>query len=990
MTASGQFTVKEKLSFVSYNCHGFNNGLSYLPVLLDSFDVVLLQEHWLSDSELVKLSFDDFVTNAVSGFDNSVLVHGRPYGGCAILYRRNLVSAIKQVKTPSRRFCAIKIDCHNTTILLINAYLPTDYRSASATELLRETLGDLCGFISTHSHDILIIAGDWNTDMRRSCCFTDNVSAFLSELNLSLVDLHFADNIGFTYLSHDGSKSWIDHVAVSTSFSSAITPVYTITDGRNLSDHNPLGFSVNLCTTAVPCPPVIPKRASVVWSKASPDDISRYRDFVSSSLAVLGDRLSDDVVFCCNPSCTVHQHILDEICLQLVNCLERAAHFSIPSTDISQRRRVAGWSQFVKPELKHSQWWHRLWVEAGSPTAGVLFQLKKLAHRRYKYAVRRVRRRQEHLKRTRLAEALLNDPNRKFWSEVRRFSGNNKLATAPVIDGVSGPENIANLWSNNFKRIYNTAEGSDSTDLLSSLDSDLSSVELDQISVSAETICDAIGKLKRGKIDGCTLVSDHVIEAPHSICPFLARLFTSVLRHGFMPVSLRDAIIQPIPKGSKDPSISANYRGIALASSLSKVLEWSVLLTWEQYFVTSDLQFGFKPGFSTTLCTGVMKAVVNRYLNRGSRVFACLIDASKAFDLVDHRILFNKLLQRNMPKPLVRLLLHWYKSQQLCVRWMGRTSECFQVSNGVRQGGVLSPLLFTIYIDTLLESLQASGRGCHWDSLYAGAFCYADDLTILAPSPDALRKMIVDCEAFAESHGLRFNASKTQLICFRRTSRPVLSRFCFGGQLLTLSDTVLHLGNTLRFDLSDQADIRLKTMTFIRKANSVLFPFRCTGPLTKMRLFKAYCLSLYGCPLWRLDSSELHSLSVSFNNVIRRIWNLPRLSRASFVHCVGSVVSVFNIVYSRFMRMCVDAMSHPSSLIRTIFKVSTQSCNANFIGYNYLYGSSHIKSYSSSEVAIGNLVREVRSDQCLIPGFCNDDLEFMVRSAVAVPINLCS
>ena len=119
-----------------------------------------------------------------------------------------------------------------------------------------------------------------------------------------------------------------------------------------------------------------------------------------------------------------------------------------------------------------------------------------------------------------------------------------------------------------------------------------------------------------------------------------------------MPAAFRDATIQPIPKGFKDPSVSSNYRGIALASSLSKVLEWSILLSWSQFFSTSELQFGFKSGFSTTLCTGV---IINRYLNRGSKVYARLIDTSKAFDLVDHTgsILFDKLLERNMPKPLV-------------------------------------------------------------------------------------------------------------------------------------------------------------------------------------------------------------------------------------------------------------------------------------------------------------------------------------------------
>ena len=65
------------------------------------------------------------------------------------------------------------------------------------------------------------------------------------------------------------------------------------------------------------------------------------------------------------------------------------------------------------------------------------------------------------------------------------------------------------------------------------------------------------------------VVSDYITEAPSPICQFLARLFTSMLRHGFMPLSFRDAIIQQIRKEFKDPSLSANYRGIALASSLS-------------------------------------------------------------------------------------------------------------------------------------------------------------------------------------------------------------------------------------------------------------------------------------------------------------------------------------------------------------------------------------------------------------------------------------
>ena len=90
-----------------------------------------------------------------------------------------------------------------------------------------------------------------------------------------------------------------------------------------------------------------------------------------------------------------------------------------------------------------------------------------------------------------------------------------------------------------------------------------------------------------------------------------------------------------------------------------------------------------------------------------------------------------------MPKPIVRLLLHWYMTQKMRVQWSGRASDDFEISNGVRQGGVPSPVLFTIYLDSLLESLRASGRGCYWEDHFSGALCYADDPTVLAPSPDA-------------------------------------------------------------------------------------------------------------------------------------------------------------------------------------------------------------------------------------------------------------
>ena len=112
-------------------------------------------------------------------------------------------------------------------------------------------------------------------------------------------------------------------------------------------------------------------------------------------------------------------------------------------------------------------------------------------------------------------------------------------------------------------------------------------------------------------------------------------------------------------------------------------------------------------------------------------VYICFLDVSKAYDRVNHWTLFKKLLKRSFSVTtcIIRILLVWHSNQKLCVKWGTQTSSFFTISNGVRQGGMLSPVLFAIYMDDVSVLLYQSGIGCHIEGLCIN---HASMLTIIA------------------------------------------------------------------------------------------------------------------------------------------------------------------------------------------------------------------------------------------------------------------
>jgi len=224
-------------------------------------------------------------------------------------------------------------------------------------------------------------------------------------------------------------------------------------------------------------------------------------------------------------------------------------------------------------------------------------------------------------------------------------------------------------------------------------------------------------------------------------------------------------------------------------------------------------QFGFKKGHSTGLCTNILKHTVNYYSTHGSHVFLCFVDFSKAFDKVNYWKLLNMLLDDGISITLVGLLSFWFSHQEMCIKWNGVISGCFSVGNGTRQGGVLSPYLFSRYIRGLLQNVADSHIGCYIGCMAVNILAYADDIVILSLSWRGLQALIDKLLLCARSIDMACNARKTVCMvvnpqCRSRVISSSFPLFTLGSSQLQFVSSFRYLGHILTNTLSDNKDIQ--------------------------------------------------------------------------------------------------------------------------------------------------------------------------------------
>ena len=203
----------------------------------------------------------------------------------------------------------------------------------------------------------------------------------------------------------------------------------------------------------------------------------------------------------------------------------------------------------------------------------------------------------------------------------------------------------------------------------------------------------------------------------------------------------------------------------------------------------------------------------------------------------------------------------------------------------MKQGGCLSPSLFSIYLNNLILNLRNSNIGCKFGSEYIGVFGYADDLSLLCPSFTGIKEMLNICEKYDRKYDILFNATKIQLLYFGKDSnndnvQPVLS-MDNGKKFLMLLNAyirmymlllciVLHLGNSISTTCTQRSMINNAIADLNIKRNNLLAKFSFSNSSTLSVLFISYCLNIYGSTLWRYNNhSIIDNFCVSWRKIVR-------------------------------------------------------------------------------------------------------------------------
>ena len=454
-----------------------------------------------------------------------------------------------------------------------------------------------------------------------------------------------------------------------------------------------------------------------------------------------------------------------------------------------------------------------------------------------------------------------------FWKKFSQLGGSGFPSGQTVPDTVineqgqetSDKEEVLNTWRSHFSNLLNA--GTTLPVPSPSCDSDYDTSWLND-PISIEEVKAAVAANINSKSPGLDQIKPDYVKN-ESCVSFLYKLFNYCFRNAIVPSNWNKSVIKPIPKTSKESKNPNDFRGISLQSVIMKTycrILNSRLSEWiELNSVLSEEQNGFRPGRCCLDHIFTLSSIVENRMIGNQDTFACFIDFRKAFDSINRHSLWKKLHSKyGINGNFLMALKSMYENVSCTVKVNDLYSDWFDVNTGVKQGCILSPTLFGLYIDDLAKELNSSAFDVQVKDRNVAALLYADDIVVLAPNAENLQTLIDLIHNWCTTWGIKINSSKSNIMHFRkRHCRKPRSSFHFkaGNQTIEYTSEYRYLG----YHINEHLDISQTVGRIIIAANRALVSLnhrtKCAGGFhydTYTMLFNQLVLSrilVYSC-IW--------------------------------------------------------------------------------------------------------------------------------------------
>ena len=867
-------------------------------------------------------------------------IKGRPYGGMCWFLKPEIQMIDYNFINKHVSFIVIQIS--EIKILIIGVYMPYDNGRRETKHEYDSNLHLVEQIIYSFRYagvPNVILGGDFNVDLnKRKKKLTKMLQSFVDNNKFILCDTLFTQRVDNTFENHN-STSNIDHILMNEQISrkSYMIQCNIIADVMNLSDHKQLQLIIDLNVSSSEIGEV--------------NDQANQKGTINKTIRTTPDLLDQEVKELYHTAIDIKlKNYIRSDSTVILNDHEKIDNlYKTINKTIKETYDEMTIMKSIK--LKDNVWWTK---ELRDIKAEILAKKKKMKvrttfknnmdydddddndnmnkneiknlKRNFRRIMRRNKRNTE-LKNMKYIEKIASNSNKnKFWSKLRHYKNNNQEKQEIQININELERHYAKIFSedstleNEFQQTVNEE--------VITFEKQNKLNNVNKILFSRSDVESALKQSSNSKSIGNDEINPFLLKHSGSklMINIIMELFNNILNSGYFPENFNMCLIKPILKNkSKSNKDIDNVRPIAISNSLAQLFERIILNKNYDKFNTHENQFGFKKKCSCKHAIYVMKETITRYIENKSACYLTALDAEKAFDRLWRQGLFHKI--RNVLDPHTWLILKkYYDGNKAMIVNDNINSQIFEIKTGVKQGGILSPYLFNLFIDDLIQECTSANLGARIGDYNTSIINYCDDMNLLSPTGTHMQRLLDICTEYGYKWRIRFNVKKSQFMSFGETiiKNP---KFELNKIKLAEADSLKILGYTFTKSLRYNENI-IDNFSKVKKTFFSLYKFgmRKDGlnPYLQAFIYKTFCVSkiTYALELMTIDKKTLNDINLNQNFLIRFMVGISKYSHISEVRSILKIQD-FHHLYLSYKVNFMKQLNN-NTLTRKIFEYLNQ------------------------------------------------------------------